>query len=143
MLRIYMILCIPLLEQDSVCCVQYSFTSFDILLLTFWHYCKICRFPKLTVWKEYFTILMWFFLFCLNGKCRLGKFQGFFFYQFHCVNSQYIYYHIKTLWSLIKIIPLYSVFSFEDNKIFSMYKCNVQSVCMYVWFDYSLYNFSS
>lgn len=58
------------------------FTSFDILLLTFWHYCKICRFPKLTVWKEYFTILMWFFLFCLNGKCRLGKFQVFFYINF-------------------------------------------------------------
>lgn len=120
---------IPLLEQYSVCYVQYSFMSFDILLLTFWHYCKICRFPKLTVWKEYsinlftiqcikrpifFTILLFF----LNGNVDWENFRLFFFYQFHRVNNQYIHYHIKTLWSLIEIIPFYSAFFFWRQQNF-------------------------
>lgn len=81
------------------------------------------------------------FVILLKWQCRLGKFQVvFFFYQFHRVNNQYIHYHIKTLWSLIEIIPFYSAFFFLETTKFSMYKCNVQFVCMYVWFDYSLLN---
>lgn len=80
------------------------------------------------------------FVILLKWQCRLGKFQFFFFYQFHRVNNQYIHYHIKTLWSLIEIIPFYSAFFFLETTKFSMYKCNVQFVCMYVWFDYSLLN---
>lgn len=116
---------IPLLEQYSVYYVQYIFMNFDILLLTFWHYCKICRFPTLTVRKGILLIhyinrpfisrFWWCFEFYLNGKCRLGTFQVVVF-----VNCQYIYHHIKTLWSLIKSRPFYSAFSFWDNKIVNL-----------------------
>lgn len=83
MLRIYMILCIPLLEQDSVCCVQYSFYEFWYFIayiLTLLQNLPISQ--TYSVKRVFHDFDVVFFLFCLNGKCRLGKFQVFFYINF-------------------------------------------------------------
>lgn len=83
------------------------------------------------------------FLFCLNGKCRLGKFQVFFFFINFTVWTVIIFIITLRLYDLpSKLYHLTVHFLLMTTK-FSMYKCNVQFVCMYVWFDYSLYSFSS
>lgn len=117
---------IPLLEQYSVCYVQYSFMSFDILLLTFWHYCKICRFPKLTVWKEYsinlFTIRFFHnFVILLKWQCRLGKFQVVFFFINFTVWTISIFIITLRLYDLLSKLYHFTVhFFFGDNKIFNV-----------------------
>lgn len=80
------------------------------------------------------------FVILLKWQCRLGKFQVVFFFINFTVWTISIFIITLRLWSLIEIIPFYSAFFFLETTKFSMYKCNVQFVCMYVWFDYSLLN---
>lgn len=80
------------------------------------------------------------FVILLKWQCRLGKFQVFFFINF-TVWTISIFIITLRLYDLLSKLYHFTVhFFFLETTKFSMYKCNVQFVCMYVWFDYSLLN---
>lgn len=81
------------------------------------------------------------FVILLKWQCRLGKFQVVFFFINFSVWTISIFIITLRLYDLLSKLYHFTVhFFFLETTKFSMYKCNVQFMCMYVWFDYSLLN---
>lgn len=80
------------------------------------------------------------FVILLKWQCRLGKFQVVFFFINFTVWTISIFIITLRLYDLLSKLYHFTVHFFLETTKCSMYKCNVQFVCMYVWFDYSLLN---